>query len=406
MLAYIIRRLVYGIVTLLALSIVVFFLIQAGGGSPLDRLKGNPRMAPMIPQLTEHFGLDKPALQQYLTWLRSFVSVDRFSISGVSPFIAIGSAIAYTIAVFVADVRAAWWRSFRAFSLVGVWVAAIWFAKGRVDFALNWSQSFRGDGEVWDLIMGAAGATFRLGLTALTIALIIGIPLGIYQAIRQYSFFDQMGTTFSFMAFSTPIFIIGVGLQLILALNLEKWTGVKTFYVAGMTSTNYADLGNGSTFGTTPIDFLFISFPSLAQLGDILQHLTLPAVSIALISIAQYSRFQRASMLEVMHSDYLRTAKAKGLPRRRIIVKHALRNAMIPIVTLVSLDIAAIIGGAIITESIFGWPGVGRLYIGAINAVDYPVVMAVVMAIGVGIVIMNIVADILYGVLDPRVRYE
>lgn len=406
MLAYIIRRLVYGIVTLLALSMVVFFLIQAGGGSPLDRLKGNPRMIPMIPVLTEYFGLDKPAMEQYLTWLRNFVSIDRFEVSGISPILAIGGAVAYTVGVMVAKVNKTWWRSFRAFSVIGAWVLAVWFAKGRIDFALDWSQSFRGDGPVWDLIFGAAGATFRLGLFALTLALLIGIPLGIFQAIRQYSFFDQLGTTFSFMAFSTPIFIIGVGLQLILALNLEKWTGVKTFYVAGMTSTNYAALGDGATFGTTALSWGFFTLPSLAQLGDIMQHLALPAISIALISIAGYSRFQRASMLEVMHSDYLRTAKAKGLPRRRIIVKHALRNAMIPIVTLVSLDIASIIGGAIITESIFGWPGVGRLYIGAIGAVDYPVIMAVVMAIGIGIVAMNIVADILYGVLDPRVRYE
>ena len=173
-----------------------------------------------------------------------------------------------------------------------------------------------------------------------------------------------------------------------LGLYLEKWTGVKLFFVTGMSDAGYADLG------------------MLAQFGDVVRHLTLPAMSIALLSIAQYSRFQRSSMLEVMHSDYLRTAKAKGLPRRRVILKHALRNALIPIVTLVSLDIAGIIGGAIITESIFGWPGVGRLYIQAINAVDYPTVMAVVMSIGIGIVIMNIVADILYGVLDPRVRYD
>lgn len=390
MLAYIIRRLVYGLITLLALSAVVFALLQLGGGSPLDRLRGNPRMAPMIPILTEHFGLDRPAIEQYFTWLRNFVTPDWDNVgtSGISPFVAIGVAIVYTVGVFVARVKAHWWPTFRLLSTTVVWFGALWFAKGRTSFALDWSQSFRGDGDVWPLIFGAAGATFRLGMAALLIALIIGIPLGIYQAIRQYTFFDQMGTTFSFVAFSTPIFIIGVGLQLILALYLERWTGVKLFYVAGMTSTNYSDL---SFFG---------------KLGDIFQHLTLPALSIALISIAAYSRFQRASMLEVMHSDYLRTAKAKGLPRRKIIIKHALRNAMIPIVTLVSLDIAAIIGGAIITESIFGWPGVGRLYIGAINAVDYPVVMAVVMVIGIGIVVMNIVADILYGVLDPRVRYD
>jgi peptide/nickel transport system permease protein len=160
------------------------------------------------------------------------------------------------------------------------------------------------------------------------------------------------------------------------------------FYVAGMNDPGYS----------------MMSIPE--KFVDTIQHLALPAISIALISLAGYSRFQRASMLEVLHSDYLRTAKAKGLPRRTVVVKHALRNAMIPIVTLVSLDIAFMIGGAIITESIFGWPGVGRLYITAIGTVDYPVVMAIVMVIGIGIVVMNIVADILYGVMDPRVRYD
>jgi len=237
-------------------------------------------------------------------------------------------------------------------------------------------------------VWSRAGATFRLGLTALAIALLIGVPLGIYQAVRQYSFFDQLGTIGAFIAFSTPIFIIGIGLQIVLALYLEKWTGVKLFYVTGMNDPAYADMS------------------AIGKLIDTVQHLTLPAISIALISLAGYARFQRASMLEVLHSDYLRTAKAKGLPRRKVIVKHALRNAMIPIVTLVSLDLAFMIGGAIITESIFGWPGIGRLYIKAITEIDYPLVMAIVMIIGLGLIIMNIVADILYGVLDPRVRYD
>ena len=408
MFAYIIRRLVYGIVTLFALSLVVFMLIQFSGGTPLDRLKLNPRMQPVIAQLTEQWGLDKPWYEQYFIWLKNFVwPIDvpaeegltvYFGKLGVRSWVAIAAffaAVGYAIATFFVKIEANWWRTYRAFSILFVGAVAFWVIKSRVVFALNWGESFRGDGAVWDNIFGAAGNTFRLGLTALAIALIIGIPLGVYQAIRQYSFFDQLGTMVSFITFSTPIFIIGVMLQLILAYQLERWTGVKIFYVAGMTSSGYTELGRG-LFG----------LPSLAQLGDVVQHLTLPAVSIAAISMAGYSRFQRASMLEVMHSDYLRTAKAKGLPRRTIIVKHALRNAMIPIVTLVSLDIATMIGGAIITESIFGWPGVGRLYIGAINAVDYPTIMAVVLAIGAGVVVMNIIADILYGVLDPRVRYD
>jgi peptide/nickel transport system permease protein len=406
--AYIVRRLVYGIVTLFALSLVVFLLIQFSGGTPLDRLKLNPRMQPVIAQLTEQWGLDKPWYQQYFVWLKNFVTpIDvparegtmvLFGKLGIRSWVAIAAVVVaafYTVAAFVARVKASWWRTFRAFSTVIVWLAALLIVKSRIVLALNWGESFRGDGPVWDNVFGAAGNTFRLGLTALFIALAIGIPLGIYQAIRQYSFFDQMGTTMSFITFSTPIFIIGVGLQLLFALNLERWTGVKVFYVAGMTSSGYNDMGRG-----------LLGLPSLAQWGDIFQHLTLPALSIAAISMAAYSRFQRASMLEVMHSDYLRTAKAKGLPRRTIIVKHALRNALIPIVTLLSLNVAFIIGGAIITESIFGWPGVGRLYIQAIGSVDYPTIMAVVMAIGVGVVVMNIVADILYGVLDPRVRYD
>jgi len=482
--AYITRRLVYGVITLLALSIIVFTLVQLGGGSPLDRLRLNPRMQTVIAQLTEQFGLNKPAWQQYLIWLKNFVTpvpvvdefiegqqmavVWRFGVTGsfwpwlavfgagvatlvawlgnlkgplktgawvfagalwtvsiwlfsvnlnwldksqiipindglnpdtfialyrlglhdIIPALLVLAATVYTVWAFMARINASWWRTVRAFSILGVWVAAFLLARQRIEFALNWSDSFRGDGSVWDLIFGAAGATFRLGFAALTLALLIGIPLGIYQALRQYSFFDNLGTLGAFVAFSTPIFITAVGLQLIMALYFERWTGVKLFFVAGMTSTDYA------------------SMTTLEQVGDIFRHLTLPALSIALISIAAYSRFQRASMLEVMHSDYLRTAKAKGLPRKAVIMKHALRNALIPIVTLVALDIASIIGGAIITESIFGWPGVGRLYIGAINAVDYPVIMAVVMVIGIGIVLMNIVADIMYGVLDPRVRYD
>ncbi|MGB9358392.1 MAG: ABC transporter permease [Acidimicrobiia bacterium] len=384
MLAYITRRLVYGLVTLLALSMIVFMLLQLSGGGPLDRLRLNPRMQPVIAQLTELWGLDQPIWRQYVTWLKNYVTPSEFTVNNLAALLlalAAASAATYAIARFM---KSHW----KGAAILGVWIVAIFVVFSSVTIKFNWGVSFQGAGDVWDLVFGRLGATLRLGFSALFLALLIGIPLGIYQAIRQYSFFDQLGTTAAFIAFSTPIFIVGVGLQLIFALYFEKWTGVKLFYVAGMNSANYSDM----------------SF--WQQIGDTLQHLVLPAVSIALISLAGYSRFQRASMLEVLHSDYLRTAKAKGLPRSKVIVKHALRNALIPIVTLVSLDIAFIIGGAIITETIFGWPGVGRLYITAIGTVDYPVVMAIVMIIGIGIVVMNVVADVLYGVMDPRVRYD
>ena len=383
MLAYITRRLVYGLVTLLALSVIVFSLLQASGGGPLDRLKLNPRMQPFIQQLTEQWGLDQPIWKQYTTWLQNYVSIQEFSLQNAIPIVMAVVAVVGTI-VIMRLVKSQWKGAY----ILGLISLTAFIALRNTTIRFNWGISFQGAGDVWDLVFSRVGATFRLGLTALAIALIIGIPLGIYQAIRQYSFFDQLGTLGAFIAFSTPIFIVGITLQIVFALYLERWTGVKLFFVAGMNSPGYSDM----TF--------------IQQMVDTLQHLTLPAISIALISLAGYSRFQRASMLEVLHSDYLRTAKAKGLPRRKVIVKHALRNAMIPIVTLVSLDIAFMIGGAIITESIFGWPGVGRLYIQAIQTIDYPVVMAIVMVIGILIVVMNIVADILYGVMDPRVRYD
>ena len=395
MLAYITRRLVYGFFTLIALSMIVFALLQASGGGPLDRLKLNPRMQPMIEQLTAQWGLDKPLYEQYWTWATNYVTpcFESAGVPGCSeevgfnnyliPLIAIGVAIAATV-VIVRFVKNNW----KPMIIMLIWGAAIYVVFSNMTIAFNWGISFQGGGPVWDMVFSRIPATLRLGFTALLMAIIIGIPLGIYQALRQYSFFDQFGTFGAFLAFSTPIFVIGIGLQLLLALYLERWTGVKLFFVAGMNSPGY---GAMSTVG---------------QIADTMSHLFLPAISIALISLAGYSRFQRSSMLEVMHSDYLRTAKAKGLPRRRVVVKHALRNALIPVVTLVSLDIAFIIGGAIITESIFGWPGVGRLYIDAIGTIDYPVVMSIVMVIGIGIVLMNIVADILYGVMDPRVRYD
>lgn len=383
MLAYITRRLVYGLVTLLALSVIVFSLLQMTGGGPLDRLKLNPRMGPYIQTLTELWGLDQPAWRQYLTWLKNYTTIQEFSFQNVLPVLAVVTAIGATV-VLIKFIQRRW----RGLAIVGIWATALYIAISNTTIKFNWGTSFSGSGDVWDLVWSRAGATFRLGFAALFLALIIGVPLGIYQAVRQYSFFDQLGTIGAFVAFSTPIFVIGIGLQIVLALYLEKWTGVKLFYVTGMNDPSYSTMS------------------AMGKFVDTLQHLMLPAVSIALISLAGYARFQRSSMLDVLHSDYLRTAKAKGLPRRKVIIKHALRNAMIPIVTLVSLDLAFMIGGAIITESIFGWPGIGRLYIKAITEIDYPVVMAVVMVIGLGLIIMNIVADILYGVLDPRVRYD
>ena len=313
---YIVRRLVYGLVTLVALSIIVFSLLQMSGGGPLNRLRSNPRITQdYVQSLEDFYGLDEPAWVQYRIWATNYVQGE-------------------------------------------------------------WGISFQGTQPVFDIIKSRAGATLRLMLTALFLAVMIGVPFGIYQALRQYSFFDQLGTTVSFVTFSTPIFLIAIAMQIVFAVYLERWTGVKFLYTGGMNDPSYAELG------------------TLARVGDTLQHLILPAVSIALISIAVYARFQRASMLEVYHSDYLRTAKAKGLPRRKVIFKHALRNALIPIVTLISLDIAALIGGAIITQTIFSWPGVGRPDNHANTHPHYPMVLGRGMGLCIGVGALKLLADI------------
>lgn len=259
MLAYITRRIVYGAMTLLALSMVVFSLLQMTGGGPLDRLKLNPRMQPLIAQLTEQWGLDRPIYEQYLTWLKNYLTIATFELQNALPVVAVGLAAVGT-GVLVVFFASRW----RPLALLSLWTVALWVALVNTDLAFNWGVSFQGGGDVWDLVFSRAGATFRLGLAALVISLIVGIPLGIYQAVRQYSFFDQVGTVVAFVAFSLPIFVVGIGLQIVFALYLEKWTGVKLFYVAGMNDPGYSDMS------------------VVGQWVDTVQHLALPAFSIAL----------------------------------------------------------------------------------------------------------------------------
>jgi peptide/nickel transport system permease protein len=218
---------------------------------------------------------------------------------------------------------------------------------------------------------------------SMVFALMLAIPIGIYSAIRQYSWFDHASTGFSYFGYSMPIFWFGLMLQLFFAYYLYKWTGVHWFYSANMYSVGHEH-----------------------DIINRLQHLALPVMTLSIASIAGWSRYQRASMLEVINSDYLRTARAKGLPERTVILKHALRNAMIPLITILTLDIAALFSGAVVTETVFGWPGMGRLFYDAVVSRDYPVVMGCVMLFSVMVIIFNLIADILYAVFDPRIRYD
>jgi peptide/nickel transport system permease protein len=230
---------------------------------------------------------------------------------------------------------------------------------------------------VLELIAERVPATLLLMGTALGITMIVAVPLGMLAALRQYSLADKIVTTLATIGYAMPSFVIGTFLLYIGAI----WTGVFPF--GGMSS----------------------SLRGNADPLDIAWHMILPVSSLAIQSIAGWSRYVRATMLEVMHQDYIRTARAKGLPASRVNFRHALRNALIPVVTLLGLSLPALISGAVITETIFSWPGLGFLGIAAIGQRDYPVIMAFVLLGGIAVVLGNLVADVMYGLIDPRIKY-
>lgn len=241
-------------------------------------------------------------------------------------------------------------------------------------------------------------ATLELGVVALIFAIICGIPLGIIAAVKRNSFYDYFLMGGSLLGYSMPIFWWGLILILIFSVQLG-WTPVSgrlsvMYYIEPWT-------------GFMLIDTLTKEareFDGLAPFWSALSHLILPAIAMGTIPLAVIARMTRSSMLEVLGEDYIRTAKAKGLTRFRTVAVHALRNAMIPIVTIVGLMFGSIITGAILTETIFSWPGIGRWLVASINARDYPVIQGGVLFIATMIVVINVLVDLAYAVVNPKMR--
>ncbi|MGI9049285.1 MAG: ABC transporter permease [Rubrobacteraceae bacterium] len=246
----------------------------------------------------------------------------------------------------------------------------------------NFGLSFKQNASVNSIIAPRVWPTVLLLGSALILSVVVAIPLGIYSAIRKYSAFDKSATFFSFMGFSMPDFWLGLILQLVLGVYLSAWAGVKIFAISGM----HAPGSNG--------------------LVDLLQHLALPVITLSVIQIATYSRFQRSAMMDALNSDYLRTARAKGLPQRSVYLKHALRNALIPTVTILALSTAAIAGGAPVAETVFSWPGMGFLLIDSLYKSDYNIARALLLIFAVLVVLFNLIADIAYALVDPRISYK
>lgn len=223
--------------------------------------------------------------------------------------------------------------------------------------------------------------TLLLSGTSLTLSFIIAIPIGVISALKRYTLIDYILSTAALAGISVPIFWVALLLVQVFAIQLG-W----------LPATGMRDVREAYTGWQANV--------------DVLRHMVLPTITLSLAQVASWSRYQRSALLEVLGQDYMRTAQGKGLPQRRILLVHALRNALIPMVTLLGISVPTIVTGAFITETIFGWPGIGRLGVEAVTGRDYPVIMAVTMLSALLIIIGNLLADFAYAWVDPRIRYE
>jgi peptide/nickel transport system permease protein len=238
---------------------------------------------------------------------------------------------------------------------------------------------------VFPLLRRRLGITLRLVVFATVVAILLAVVIGALAALRQYSRFDYTATFLAFVFFSMPVFWLAALLKDV-GIRVNNAVGHRLFFTIGEQTPNFTGR--------------FVSV-WLDRLG----HVLLPSLTLILIQMAAWSRFQRGSMLEVLNADYVRTARAKGLAPSRVLFRHALRNALIPVVTVVAIDFATILGGAVITETVFGWTGMGRLLLDALGVGDVNVVQAWLLVTAILVVVFNLIADILYGYLDPRIRH-
>jgi peptide/nickel transport system permease protein len=259
---------------------------------------------------------------------------------------------------------------------------------------LQFGHSIRTGGDITRELATNFAPTLELSIAALVVALAVGLPAGILAALRRHSPLEYGTMIFSLVGISMPVFWIG--------LMLIYWLGARAawFPLSGTTSTSVSFPAVTNLY---TIDSLLAGDP--AAFGDVLWHLVLPAITLSTITMAIISRMARSSMLEVLSSDYLVTARAKGLQETAVVLVHALKNALIPVVTVAGLQFGALISGAVLTETVFGRIGIGRYVTAAINARDYPVVQGTVLWVAIAVVLINLVVDVVYAVLDPRIRY-
>ncbi len=341
---YVIRRLLQAIPLLFIISIMLFVLLQ-NSGDPLATMGGRKATRPEDRErLARVLGIDKPIHIQYLYWLigNDWTMVDVD-----------GDEIPETPGT----------------------------RKGVLRGDFGKSLVTRGKSAL-DIILDRLPNTLILMIPAEIIILVVSISIGIYSALKQYSLLDQVVTAGSFIGFSMPIFFIALASMYLFAVNFKKW-GLPYLPTVGMFDPK---IGKTTT--------------------QVALHMVLPILSMSIISISGYSRYVRSQMLEVISQDYIRTAYAKGLSERMVLLGHAIKNAALPIVTLIGIDVPFLLGGAVVTETIFGWPGMGRLFIDHLTRYDTPVVMGILMMISLAVILSQLLTDIVYAWLDPRIRYN
>lgn len=317
--AYLLRRLLIAIPSLLGISLILFTVLALAPGDPFGELATNPNVPPEVREaLRAKFGLDDPILVRYLHWLTAMLQGD-------------------------------------------------------------WGFSFASRVNVDELILQRLPTTLFVVGSSQVLALLIAVPVGILAAIRPYSVFDQVANTLAFVGFSLPTFFTGLLFILLFSLTLD-W--LPFVYQADISATGWR------------------------WVWEHVRQAIMPVCVLGFFQAASYTRYVRASVLDVARLDYVTTARAKGLSDGTVTVRHIARNALIPVVTLVALQIPAVFGGAIVTEQIFRIPGIGSLLINAMLANDTPVVMAVTFVFACLVVLFNLVADLLYGWLDPRISYR
>jgi peptide/nickel transport system permease protein len=395
MTSYLIRRGFQMILVVLIATVAIFGLLNAVPGGPLSGINmaadaRNRFSEAEIARLEQMLGLNKPFYLAYLTWL-----LGEDWVNEVGEFLGHpGPADKMFMTGTWSDFQSPTCQAAGGTNAGSEEARRLPCGRGvlRWDWGDSWSLA-RGQ-PVTTVIGSRIQNTIILMATVTVLSLIIAIPIGIISAVKQYSKLDYAVTTFSFFGISMPVFWFGLIMIMLFTLQFQRW-GLPYFPSGDVFTTRVMPGSIQAVLGITPYTF-----------ADRVVHLFLPVTVLTMLYLAGWGRFMRSSMLEVLRQDYVRTARAKGLLERTVIFKHATRNALIPLITIVVFQIPGIFGGAILTETIFNYPGMGRLFIDALGRDDWPIVMAILFISAILVVFATLVGDILYTVVDPRIRFD